>query len=189
MQFSTRFFLFGSLILSQAVGNNAHACDVQTAFPMAPAALRQWEKAKSTVLADHMRREFLFEYCVAGVAVSKEKGIPISTINSAADRIVALYMGEYLDPGVPVRSVTAVLRSVLGVSGFSKPRIRKWAVLEVNYAHQVIELLIDTRSYEPAKKYLLEPGQVQVRGKDQSGRTVCKGSISLRVVQPSVFSC
>ena len=163
---------------------------------VAPAAdIDRWVAGQKIYLAPDFRGEIFMQYCaaaaqlIAGEPKSADRmRASISEIDGVRSAVIADYLDNYVDLTRTVRTVRAVLRSHLGVSGFSRPVARTRGVVRISYRRAIERMQMRGQDFEPWPRFLLLPGPASYTGIAR-GQAVCRGQVTVSVATPALISC
>lgn len=154
-----------------------------------------WSRNRKVHVADDFRREIVRDFCAAAAPLvtttSAGSGeLHISPVVIAQVRAAAIndYLDNYTDPMRAVRTVRAVLRSHLGVSGFSRPVARTRGLVRITYRRPVERLQLRGQQLDPWPRFLLLPGPANYAGLD-GGQAVCRGQVTVSVAAAAAVTC
>lgn len=166
---------------------SASDCDVG-AYPQALEAIQTWQAKSGYRLAQATVAEVRLAFCVAAEDLLREKKADRAAIDAAAGKVVGVYLDSEADPAPQSRSLGSILKSAFGVSGFSRPRIKRLVMVTFAYTKDVDALSAGEERFPKAKALLLPVGTVLVQALFKSN-VVCSQNLELKVGVESKFNC
>jgi hypothetical protein len=176
-----------ALVAGLSSAASAKDCEVG-AYPQALEAVHAWQARSGYGLAQAAVADVRLAFCVAAEDLLREKKADKAAIDAAAGKAVAEYLDRVADPAAQSRSLGSILKSAFGVSGFSRPQIKRLAMVTVAYTKDVDALAAGGDRFPKAKALLLPVGTVLVQALFKSN-VVCSQSLELKAGVESKFSC
>ena len=184
---SRKIVATAALVAGLSSAASAKDCDVG-AYPQVLAAVQAWQARSGYGLTQTTVAEVSLAFCIAAEDLLREKKADSAAIDAAAGKVVGEYLDRESDPAAQSRSVGSILKSAFGVSGFSRPQIKRLVMVTVVYTKDVDALTAGGERFPKAKALLLPVGTVLVKALFKSN-VVCSQSLELKAGVQSEFSC
>jgi hypothetical protein len=156
-------------------------------FPKASAAIGAWERAHDIRMLQNTRSTVLREYCEAAEQFAAETQTKTLDIDERSPQVIAEYLDRLIDDRGAQASVSALLRSAFGASGFSRPKPKRWGLLRITYTRKVDTLLLGQERIDPVATALVGIGKLIAIGLQRQNE-VCSAELQI-VAGENQFDC
>lgn len=159
------------------------------------ADVKHWATSHGTFVDPEFLGEIVDQYCSsASQIVFREPSstdplhVTSADIDSVRTAVIADYLDSYADLTRTTRTMRAILRSHLGVSGFSRPVARTRGIVRVTYLRPIERMRLRGQDFDPWPRFFLLPGPASYAGVS-GGRAVCRGQITITATTPAAVTC
>lgn len=170
------------------IGTVSAACPASPESYGVSAVIDDWQRHNNVAIPTAVKSKIVEEFNCAANELKSEKGTDPATIEEVASNVVDEYLGRTINDERKARSMGAILRSQLGAAGLSRPKVKKYGLVRIEYDKQVDALRIADQTMDPWEQFLVDIGRIRIVGLSM-GREVCAGSVEVTVFTPAHFKC
>lgn len=171
----------------------AQGCSVEARnqrFPSAVSAIDHWSVQNNVGVGTETTNLILDDFCQAANVIQAKKDVRDTAINKVASEVMFEYLDSENDSSsTSVSNIGAILRTALGASGFAAQRLKRLAILKLNYKEKNIDYVeIDGSQISPYGRIMHTPGRYLGKG-IQGTTVVCTFRVELIVNQEKEATC
>jgi len=176
------------LIPCHAAASDCDSSSAKTRFPNVERELASWmvrtEAEISPTLLDKWNREF----CAAAIEVGQTRRLSDRAIDEKAPLVIRDFVDREVATDRKSSAMGAILLDKLGTPAFARPIAKVSVKIEMQYAHDVDQIVVDGKAYRRAAFLVLLPGKVLIKGM-KSGTEVCSAELTLVAGVAAKFTC
>lgn len=140
-------------------------------------AVRLWQASHHAWLEPSFQTAIAVDFCNATARLIAERRATSSQIDRVAVGTVEDYLQPYLDDR-PSPTLSAALRTRLGVQGLFRPYARSKGTIMFTYRRLVDTLVVGQSSLGPVMRVIVSPGPTRFRG-SLGTQLICQGAVTV----------